>query len=204
MKSLLFSLFIFLCTIYGIAAQDFETLKKAFAESYLYESMGEYEEAAQKLSDVYDAGSYEMNLRLGWLYYNSGKQDLSIKYYQKAMELMPYSVEARLGYAYPLSSLGNWDEVVNNYRKILEIDPQNSLVNYRMGLIYYSRNEYDTAYKYLEKVINLYPFDYDALLLMAWTNYQMGKYREAKILFQKVLLYNPNDTSATEGLDLIK
>jgi tetratricopeptide (TPR) repeat protein len=77
-------------------------------------------------------------------------------------------------------------------------------VNYRVGLIYYNRGEFAKADPYLEKVVNLYPFDYDGLLLLAWNKLSLQKSREAKVLFQKVLLNNPGDESATEGLKLIK
>jgi hypothetical protein len=40
--------------------------------------------------------------------------------------------------------------------------------------------------------------------MFAWTNYKLGKYKEAKILFQKLLLLSPDDSSAKEGLSLIK
>jgi hypothetical protein len=40
--------------------------------------------------------------------------------------------------------------------------------------------------------------------MFAWTNLKLGKTREAKILFNKTLLYNPDDASAKEGLGLIK
>ena len=53
-------------------------------------------------------------------------------------------------------------------------------------------------------MINLYPFDYDSLLLYARTNYQLGKLREAQVMFNKVLLNKPKDVSALEGLSLIK
>jgi len=39
---------------------------------------------------------------------------------------------------------------------------------------------------------------------MAWTNFKLEKYREAKILFQKTLLISPGDASALEGLGLLK
>ena len=90
------------------------------------------------------------------------------------------------------------------YKKILEIDPQNSLANYKLGYIYYDKKDFQTAFKYFEKVVNLYPFDYDGLIMFAWTNLQLGKSREAKILFKKVLLLSPGDQSATTGLELIK
>ena len=42
------------------------------------------------------------------------------------------------------------------------------------------------------------------MLMSAWNLYFLGKYGEAKELFQRVLLYNPQDTSAKEGLSMIK
>jgi len=53
-------------------------------------------------------------------------------------------------------------------------------------------------------VINLYPFDYDTMILYAWTNFKLGKLREAQVMFNKVLLNKPKDASAMEGLSLIK
>ena len=117
---------------------------------------------------------------------------------------MPYSVEARFGYVLPAAAAGNWDKVLNQYFEIVKIDPQNSKANYRIGSIYYGRKDYANSFKYLEKVVNIYPFDYDGLLLYAWANFQLGKTKEAKLLFEKVLLLSPRDTSALEGLKLIK
>jgi len=94
--------------------------------------------------------------------------------------------------------------VIAEYNEILAIDPQNTTVNYRMGSIYYGRKDYTKAEKYLEKVVNLYPFDYDSMILYAWTNYRLAKLREAQVLFNKVLLMRPKDASALEGLGLIK
>ena len=143
-------------------------------------------------------------MRAGWLHYAAALYTESQNYYKKAIALKPYSIEAKLGYVYPAAALGNMDQVIDQYNNILEIDPQNSTVNYRLGLIYYNKKDYKAAYKYFEKVVNLYPFGYDALLMYAWSNYQLGKNKETKILFKKVLLLVPNSQSALEGLSLIK
>ncbi len=191
---------------YGLATSLFsqDQILSAFSKSIELEYKGEYAKAIGPLHEVYTEKSYEMNLRLGWLSYEAAQYVESADYYQKAMALMPYSIEAKLGYVYPAAALGNWDLVTAQYKKILEIDAQNTVVNYRMGLIDYNNKRYATAYKYFEKVVNLYPFGYDALLMFAWTNLQLGKSREAKILFGKVLLMSPEDASAKEGLSLIK
>jgi tetratricopeptide (TPR) repeat protein len=73
-----------------------------------------------------------------------------------------------------------------------------------MGMIYYGKQEYAKAEKYFEKVVNLYPFDYDSNIMFAWTNLKLGRYREAQVLFNKVLMLRPDDQSALEGLGLIK
>ncbi len=121
-----------------------------------------------------------------------------------AINLMPYAVEPRLGLVYPVSAMGNWSEVIAQYEKILEIVPNYSLVLHRLGLIYYGRNEFEKALKYFEKVVNLFPFDYDGLTMLAWTHFKLNNTREAKVLFQKALLNTPGGSSALEGLQLLK
>lgn len=208
------SLFAFRCSLFAISlflsfsvklsAQNYTALHDAFGKSYEFESKGNYTDAISVLKAVYQEDLYEVNLRLGWVTYLAGQFTESSAYYQKAMKLKPYSIEAKLGFVYPSAALGNWDQVINEYNEILAIDPQNSISNYRLGSIYYGRKDYSKAEKYLEKVVNLYPFDYDSLILYAWTNLKLGKMREAQVLFDKVLLNRPKDTSALEGLALIK
>jgi len=117
---------------------------------------------------------------------------------------MPLSVEARLGIVLPASAMGNWSQVIRHYEKILEITPNYSIVIHRLGLIYYGKNDFSTAEKYFEKVVNLFPFDYDALTMLAWTKLKLNKTREAKVLFYKALMHTPSGSSAVEGLDLLK
>jgi tetratricopeptide (TPR) repeat protein len=181
-----------------------ENVIAAFKESYALEQGGDYAKAADRINKVYQADSYEINLRLGWLNYLAGKLVESENFYGKAISLKPYSIESRIGMAYPLAAQAKWDELVVLYNKVLEIDPQNTLVNYRMGLINYNRENYERADQYLEKVINLYPFDYDTMILLAWNKLALQKFREAKVLFNKVLMNKPDDTSALDGLKLIK
>jgi len=186
-----------------IKAQN-NPVANAFTQSYYFEKVSNYPSAIAALKKVYSESSYEINLRLGWLTYSAASYQESINYYQKCIDLMPVSIEARLGIVYPAAALGNMTKVIKEYGKVLEIDPQNTVANYKLGYIHYDKKDFQTAYKYFEKVVNLYPFDYDGLLMFAWTNYRLGKTREAKVLFGKILLLSPGDASATEGLSLIK
>jgi tetratricopeptide (TPR) repeat protein len=187
-----------------LSAQTSAELQGAFTSSYVNEEAKEYDAAIKDLQKIYDALSYEINVRIGWLNYYAGDYPNSLRYYKIAMELMPYSIEAKFGYALPLSAQGNWNEVMGIFKEVLKTDPQNAYANYKVGAIYYERGEYETAIKHTEKVVNMYPFDYDAVILLAWINLKMEDYRKAKILFNKSLLILPGNTSALEGLELIQ
>lgn len=187
----------------GLYSQDADRQIEAFRESYAFENTGELQKSIEVLRAIYDEKSYEMNLRLGWLTYLSGSFIESTSYYNRAINLMPYAIEPGLGVVYPLSAMGNWDQVIGHYKKILATDPQNSLVNYRLGVIYYNREEYTASHQHLEKVVNLYPFDIDGLVMLAWCKYRLRQFREARILFQRALMHTPGNASALEGLSLI-
>ncbi len=198
------SIFSLLLITNFVFAQDFSAMQKAFSESYVLEKSKNYDEAIKKIKSVFDNDSYEVNLRLGWLEYSAKNYTESQTHYARALELMPYSEEAKFGLVYPKAALGKWTDVINLYNSILINSPNNTLANYRLGLIYYNRKDYSKALVYFKKVVDLYPFDYDGLLMYAWTSFQIGKTREAKVLFNKVLMLSPSDESALEGLGLIK
>lgn len=200
-RSLLF--ISFLIPVITVSGQSFKETKDAFQHSYIKEATGEITGAINSLKEVYDEKSYEINLRLGWLSYQAGSFTEATAYYNKSIDLMPYAVEPRFGVVYPSAAMGNWSMVMKQYQKILEITPNNSIAMHRLGLIYYGREDYETAKKYFEKVANLYPFDYDALTMLGWSYFKLNNFREAKVLFQKALLHTPGGTSAIEGLDLL-
>ncbi|MGC9353707.1 MAG: tetratricopeptide repeat protein [Mariniphaga sp.] len=201
-KATFFILLIAVFPVFGQVTQ--ETLEQAFVRSYELEKNNDFVAAAGELNKVYDQSSYEINLRMGWLYYNAGRFDESVTYYSRAQQLKPYSEEARFGLILPKAALGQWDEVIELYNQILEIHPNNTVAMYRLGLIYYERKNYDKALPLFKKVVDLYPFGYDGLLMLAWTSYFTGNYNQAKVLFNKVKLYNPGDASANEGLQLMR
>lgn len=202
MKTKVITLSFFILLTSNVFAQTNDEIISAFKKSYSYEKDEEYKNAVNILKNVYSDDSYEINLRLGWLEYNAGNFDESVKYYQKAISLKPYSEEAKLGLIYPKNAQGKFTEIKEICNKILEINPNNTTANYKLGLFYFYKKDYNTALRYFEKVLNLYPFDYNSLLMTAWTKYYLGNKSEAKILFSKVLMNNPDDKSATEGLKL--
>lgn len=187
----------------GLAQQEV-ALQKAFSDSYSAEADKRYGEAIAALGKGCDEKSYECNLRLGWLHYLNRDYARSQQHYQKAVTLKPYAVEAKLGLLKPLTALESWDKVLQTYEDILKVDPQNQTANYWAGVIHYNRRKYEQAARCFEKVVNLYPFDYDGNHMLAWTYLNLGRSAEARILFNKAMLNRPGDASCKDGLSKIR
>ncbi|RZK31870.1 MAG: tetratricopeptide repeat protein [Hymenobacter sp.] len=182
-----------------VAQAQQEELAASFGASYSAEAKANYDDAIGALKSRY-TNLYEQNLRLGWVYFLAKNYTQSAVYYQKAVEQRPYAIEPKFGLIKPLNALGQVEKMLGLYTAILQIDPQNTQANYWAGVIYVNRKQFDKAAKYFERVINLYPFDYDTNLSLAWTYLNLGKKSEARALYNKVLLIRPGDANALAGL----
>ena len=183
-----------------------QTLKgtEAYSASYSSEAKGDFSRAMSDLQAAKEGNPYAWSLRMGWLNYLAGNQDQSLMYYNEAIKLKPQSVEARLGLAYPTAALKQWDKLGGIYRDVLKIVPYNSNTLYLLGLLDYNLGNYAKAQNSLDEVIKMYPFDYSGVVLQAWACLKQGKYDEARSGFNQALLIKPGDTSALEGLRLVK
>ncbi|MDO7854125.1 tetratricopeptide repeat protein [Hymenobacter convexus] len=171
----------------------------AFASSYAAEAKADYADAIAPIKAIY-TGTYEQNLRLGWLYFLAKNYTAAAAHYQKAVEQRPYALEPKFGLVKPLNALGQVEKMLNLYQDILKIDVQNTQANYWIGVIYLNRKAYAQAARYFERVVNLYPFDYDSNISLAWAYLNLGKKAEARALYTKALLIRPGDAAATAGL----
>jgi len=184
-------------------SQSMDALQSVFTKSYEAENAKNYANAISELKTGYDPGNYVINIRLGWLNYLAKQYTESIRYYEKSILLKPYAIEARFGCVKPLSAIEDWERVKKQYIEILTIDPQNTVANYWLGVIMYNRKDFISAAKLFEKIVNLYPLDYDSVIMLAWSKLYCSKPSEAKILFHQALIIRPNDSSALSGLKLI-
>jgi len=186
--------------VWNVDAQSDGKIQAAFAESYKAEASAGYAFAVSQILSVYQADNYSMNARLGWLLFLSKQYTESVKYYDKAIKLKPFAIEARFGMVKALNAMESWDKVKEQYDAILRIDELNTTSLYWLGVLLYNRKNYNDAAKNFEKIVNLYPMDYGSIIMLAWTRLYQGKKTDAKVLFNQALLLSPNDSSALSGL----
>lgn len=204
MKTLIAFLGLFLASHFVQAQANYSDLQKAFTSSYIFESKADYNAAINALKKPEFADSYEINLRLGWLYYLQGEHKEAIKYYEKASQNKPLSIESLLGAVYPATALGNWDTVKGLYERVLKIDPKHSTTNYYLALLLYNRKDYTNAKKYAESLVNHYPFDFDGNALLGSIYEAMNQNVQAKTLYQKALLIQPTNEMVKKQLEGLK
>ncbi|HYA63650.1 MAG TPA: tetratricopeptide repeat protein [Candidatus Sulfotelmatobacter sp.] len=99
----------------------------------------------------------------------------------------PTSAQAEQLEAEAFESHGDWDRAVALYRKILEQNPQQSGIHYRLGHLYLLKTppEVDSARKELEEELKIDPNDAAAEFLLGETARQAGQWDEAIMHFSK-------------------
>jgi tetratricopeptide (TPR) repeat protein len=208
--------FVFLSLLLIAAALIFFSVKilsnlsdekvKNFNQSLKFENDGNYKKALEEMNKIYESNKndYLVNLRTGWLHYLLGNYEKSKTFYRTASEINPKSIEAKLGFTFPLWELQDWDQLKNIYNDILSIDKFNFTANLRLGQIYLNAEDYKNAEKYLETVQSRFPSEYEPNQSLGWTYYYLGKKEKSKELFTNVLMISPGDTLALRGIGLIK
>jgi tetratricopeptide (TPR) repeat protein len=106
--------------------------------------------------------------------------------------------EARLEYARLLSYMQKYDESLKEYLKLIEINPQSSVVKFEMAKILYYQEKYDEALKILQDIPpSEAPSDDGAAQLLTAEIYLAAKdYPQAEAAFKSHIGNHPNDLAA--------
>ncbi len=78
--------------------------------------------------------------------------------------------------------------------KIISIWPDNKFILYRLANYYKSKSLYHKSLKIYKKILDHYDYNDRDLFLYASNLDKIGKWKEAKVLFLKLLKKNPRDT----------
>jgi len=182
-------------------ALDYEKIKDAYYRSYQYEKVGDFENAVKSIMIVYKEypEGYTVNLRLGWLYYLNKNY-----HYEKALKVIPSSVEAKLGYTLPLLAQGKYTDVEKICYQILNTDFYNYYGNLRLSFVLRMQKKYDMAVKVINKMLSLYPTDINFLTELALVRFYQGDKKQAEYLFKDILILDPENVTAKEYLKKLR
>ena len=99
---------------------------------------------------------------------------------------------------------GNYEQAIENYRKALEIRPNNAKAQFNLGDAYYAKQSYDTAYNEFQKVVEMSPdakLKSDAVYNMGNCLLAQNKYYDAFNIYKVSLKLNPENENALYNLE---
>ncbi len=176
-----------------------EKTQRCFAVSYTQEAAKNYAGAITALADAPD--SYVVELRLGWLHYLKGNYTSAETHYKAAVKKNADALEAKVGYLLPLLALGNWKEAEKIARQVLDVDPGNYYATLRLAYALRWDKKYDDALELLARPRKRYPTDVSLLLEEALSRSAKGDRETAVLLYNQVLLLDPDNTLAKPFAD---
>lgn len=113
-------------------------------------------EELQKQAEA-DSQNGQVRVALGNAYYDIGRFDGAIQWYEEALLLVPDDVDVRtdLGTAYLYT--GNPIKAVDLYQRSLEIQPDHAQTLYNIGVTYLSTGNFPEALENLQKLLEFHP-----------------------------------------------
>ncbi|MDD5455153.1 MAG: tetratricopeptide repeat protein [Candidatus Ratteibacteria bacterium] len=89
--------------------------------------------------------------------------------------------------------IGDYEDALGNFQKVLDLDPVNSDAYYYLGMTYSQMEEFDKAVSYYEKALKLNPELAKAHFQVAVAYYQQKQYANALRSLSKAEKYLPQD-----------
>lgn len=78
-------------------------------------------------------------------------------------------------------------------KKGLEIEPESAYLNYRLGLMYFAKAEYQKSLFYFKQAYNLDEANPIFIKKIGYTYLKLKDYVNSKLYFRYLLMYNPED-----------
>lgn len=103
----------------------------------------------------------------------------SLAMLSRQIEQQPHSTDLRLRKAAVNIELGQWEYAVDEYGRVLELDPQNLAARYFRAYAYNHLRRYELAALDYEQFLLRSPLHFEARLGLAITKRNMGKRMEA-------------------------
>ena len=134
---------------------------------------------------------FEAHYYLGEAYYQEGKLELALiefkssdKIGQFSMHIKEKSVRERLAELYTM--VHNYDEALKEYALMTKKEPDNYLLNYKIGELFELKQQKNQAVKYYVNSFKLKKNFSPVLLKLGVLYYEYGKLADAKKLLEKL------------------
>lgn len=116
----------------------------------------------------------------------------AFRIFKRMAENYPQEKEAHLGLADIYSSKKLFNLAIEEYDKILELNPHDGETLRFIAFSYYLLGNYEKAIEYLKKVVSIFPRDFLARLMMGRFYFEMRKLDESLEKYKEAFEIDPN------------
>ena len=127
-----------------------------------------------------------------------------VKIAEKMLESMDRKTEHRkhANRALAYADKGKFEEAIVEFKKLLEINPNNSAAHYNLGITYRKSGQFENAIDSYKKALQINPRDEDAWIALGVAYSFLRKHQDAISCYLKALEICPDDALAYYNLGL--
>jgi eukaryotic-like serine/threonine-protein kinase len=131
-------------------------------------------------------------ITLGRIHDGTGKHELALQEFQRALDLDHRNADALLGLADSYASVGRVQEAEETYKRAADMRPESWNGLYRLGLFYFQQRRYQDAAEQLRKAVELTPDNAQAHSGLGITLAQLTLLDEAEAELKKSIEIQPS------------
>ncbi|RKY24757.1 MAG: hypothetical protein DRP62_03060 [Planctomycetota bacterium] len=155
----------------------------------------------KKLAEMrFRKAATDIKLNLARQQYNENRFDEAEKTISECINKAPSTPQAHLLFGQLLLTKGCCDEAINELTLAVELDENLADGWYWLGLAAVEKGDYQRAYDYYSKAINLAPWNVDYILAVAEMYTAQNKYEQAIEIYKQVMLMTDDNETIAEPL----
>ena len=135
---------------------------------------------------------FEANHLLAIVCASQGKHEVAIKFYKKALEIIPKDALALSNYGSSLSAIGQGQEALTFFKKALKINPNDPDFWYNIANTLCDLGRYEEALVHYDQAVKLNPKYCQAYNNCGRARFDLNRYAEALIYYDKALEIDQN------------
>ena len=142
---------------------------------------------------------FEAHMQLAEIF-NFLDDEIAVVHYENALELEPDNKLALFGKAWFYHKQKEWDQAIESYYNLLDVDYTHADANYNLGSIHLELKNYDMARNHFADVISTYSEHYKAYYAKGHCNEVLGNVKQAEVDYKRAIEIYPGYKNALEAL----
>lgn len=134
---------------------------------------------------------------VGKIQHDAGNAHLAEKYYRESLDAKPRT-ETYVFLGTLLNESERCEEAKKCFQRAILVDPQNKEAHYNLSLWYKAQEDYESAVRHLQYIVEIDEYDTTAMLRLAAALWYLGSegIKEAKGVLNKLLRQDPRNIEA--------